>query len=307
MSTLEVRLRDVVTRIGTESKALRTLLNGNQSSNAELKTTAKSNLLVALNELYDLIQTTAANNGAKINDASTASTTETYSINKILSSINTSVNNLRNLFDANGDGVVDVAATANSVAYTNVTGKPSTFPPSPHDASLVTSGVFDLARIPIIPSQRQIVSSGDLTALTTAQQNDIGQGTVVTITDGTRYVYSGSGSKTLAASYVVLADITPTFASIENKPTTRAGYGITDAQALDATLTALAGLTTAADQMIYATGADTFAMAPLTSFARTLLDDTTAAAARLTLDAYGSVELGNPDTDYVSVFNTAIV
>lgn len=54
-------------------------------------------------------------------------------------------------------------------------------------------------------------------------------------------------------------------------------------QTLDATLTALAGLVTAADQMIYATGADAFSMTELTAFARTLLDDADAAAARTTL------------------------
>jgi hypothetical protein len=66
-------------------------------------------------------------------------------------------------------------------------------------------------------------------------------------------------------------------------PTTLSGYGITDAQPLDATLTALAGVTVAADQLIYATGADAFATTSLTSFARTLLDDADAAGARTTL------------------------
>ena len=47
-------------------------------------------------------------------------------------------------------------------------------------------------------------------------------------------------------------------------PTTLAGYSISDAQPLDATLTALAGVTTAADKLIYATGVDTFATADLT-------------------------------------------
>jgi len=54
-------------------------------------------------------------------------------------------------------------------------------------------------------------------------------------------------------------------------------------QPLDATLTALAGVSTAADQLIYATGPDTFATTSLTGFARTLLDDVDADAARGTL------------------------
>jgi phage-related tail fiber protein len=66
-------------------------------------------------------------------------------------------------------------------------------------------------------------------------------------------------------------------------PTTLAGYGITDAQGLDATLTALAGVTTSADQLIYATGADTFATTSFTVFGRSLADDADAAAGRSTL------------------------
>ena len=55
-------------------------------------------------------------------------------------------------------------------------------------------------------------------------------------------------------------------------------------QPLDATLTAIAALATAADKLIYATGADTFALTPLTAFMRSLLDDADAAAARATLE-----------------------
>ncbi|HWR07089.1 MAG TPA: hypothetical protein VN379_09470, partial [Sporomusa sp.] len=62
-------------------------------------------------------------------------------------------------------------------------------------------------------------------------------------------------------------------------------------QPLDATLTALAALTTAANQMVYATGSDTFATTTLTAFARTLLDDANATAALATL---GAAPLASP-------------
>lgn len=54
-------------------------------------------------------------------------------------------------------------------------------------------------------------------------------------------------------------------------------------QAYDATLAALAGVTVAADKVVYATGADQFAVADFTSFGRSLIDDADASAARSTL------------------------
>lgn len=73
--------------------------------------------------------------------------------------------------------------------------------------------------------------------------------------------------------------------------TAQMNTGLSSKQNTDATLTALANLTTAADQIPYATGADTFAMTPLTPFARTLLDDANAAAALSTL---GAAPLASP-------------
>lgn len=74
--------------------------------------------------------------------------------------------------------------------------------------------------------------------------------------------------------------------------TTLSGYNIVDAQPLDATLTALAGVTVAADEIIYATAADTFATTSFTSFGRSLVDDVNAVAARTTL-GLGSMSTQN--------------
>lgn len=73
---------------------------------------------------------------------------------------------------------------------------------------------------------------------------------------------------------------------VENGATARASLGLTigtHVQAYDAGLLSIAGLTTAADRMIYTTALDTYAVTPITAFGRSLVDDADAAAARTTL------------------------
>ena len=81
--TLQQRLADLATRIATECKALRTLINGNAADLAALATTAKGNLVAAINEVRQLAVDAGSSGGAEINDASAASADETWSINKI--------------------------------------------------------------------------------------------------------------------------------------------------------------------------------------------------------------------------------
>ena len=52
---------------------------------------------------------------------------------------------------------------------------------------------------------------------------------------------------------------------------------------IDPGLDSISNLTTAADKMIYTTGADTYAVTPITAFGRSILDDADAAAVRTTL------------------------
>lgn len=74
-------------------------------------------------------------------------------------------------------------------------------------------------------------------------------------------------------------------------------------QPIDATLTALAGLTTTADRVPYFTATDTAAVATLTSFGRSLIDDANAAAARTTLGLTSIATLAGAAKGDLAYFN----
>lgn len=78
-----------------------------------------------------------------------------------------------------------------------------------------------------------------------------------------------------------------------------AGY-----QAEVANLTALAGLTLAADRLLYSTGVGVLALATLSAFARTLLDDANAAASLTTLGVSAFVQTVLDDANAAAVRTT---
>lgn len=88
MATLETRIRDLATSIGTQCKALRTLINGNVADLTALATTAKTNLVAAINEVRAMV--VALGTPAVINDAATGSGA-TWSSQKISDQITAAV------------------------------------------------------------------------------------------------------------------------------------------------------------------------------------------------------------------------
>lgn len=88
--SFDTNIQNLTTALSTVLKTHKTLINGNAADLSALTTSAKNNLVAALNEvkagLTSLQQ--QVSNSTSINDAAaTSSTTETYSVSKIVSTV----------------------------------------------------------------------------------------------------------------------------------------------------------------------------------------------------------------------------
>jgi hypothetical protein len=102
--SLSTNVSNLATRVATEIKAVRTLVNGNAADLSTLSTTSKNNLVAAINEIYSALATA----GVQINDAA-ASTGSVYSSTKTDAQIAAAVSSLV-------DGAPELLDTLNELA-----------------------------------------------------------------------------------------------------------------------------------------------------------------------------------------------
>lgn len=105
------------------------------------------------------------------------------------------------------------------------------------------------------------VVTTNLAALTSAQQDTIVEGTLVTTSDtAERWQYTGSGAKTSSASYVLISDTTPDWSTITGRPSIpTAAPAAGQIMAGNAGGTAFATVSVSGDATLAATGALTIA------------------------------------------------
>lgn len=159
--------------------------------------------------------------------------------------------------------------------------------------AIYTTGSDTYATTSLTAFGRSLIDDADAaTARTTLALGSLAtqNASSVVITGGTANLTSATiGSATISGGTVTgITDLAiadgGTGASTAAGARTNLGIVIgTDVQAYDPALQSIAGLTTSANQIIYTTAADTYAVASITSFGRSLIDDADALAARTTL------------------------
>lgn len=287
--SLVTELQDLSTRVATECKSLRTLINGNAGDLTALTTTAQNNLVAAINELDALIGGASATDLDDLTDV-TLTGPATGHIIRHNGTLFVNVDGAT-IFQPLDADLTAIAAVASQTAY-----------------GRALLALADQAALMALLATGSETVVGKLELSTNAE--------TVTGTDNTRATHAAGVKAAVDAAIAALVDASPGTLDTLNELAAALGddanFAATTAtslagkQPLDTDLTAIAALTSAADKGLQSTGTGTWSLYDLTAAGKALLDDANVAAQRTTLSVYSQAEIGDPTTDYVTTFEAGL-
>lgn len=273
---LQTRIADFITAVGTDYKQIRTWITGSSTGSlTSLTTTDKSSLVAAINEAF------ASGGGTGSTNLSTTRTATSVTINS----------------DTGADAAIPAADATNagvmsSASVTKLSGIA--------DGADVTSAATVGTAVNSATAKSAPVAGDLLPLVDTEASNVLKKMTVQNLASFvTAIIVNGS-----PATLDTLSELAAALGNDPNFATTVTN-SIAQKQPLDADLTAIAALASAANKMPYSTGAQTWALADLTAAGRAILAAVDSAAQRTTLDVYSKAEIGNPETDLVALYTAA--
>lgn len=337
--SLASNLLSLTSRIATEFKAIRTLISGTGTGNISGLTTAdKTSLVAAINEVKASsagappdatttvkgiveLATDAEAIAADSTRAVTGSNVAAVFADRIDTNVALGSSNVKVPSQAAVKAYADGLIAANDAWVVKGVIDASTNPNYPaasagHTYRISVAGKIggasgvDVEAGDIILALVDGSAAGNQATVganwTVIQSNITGAVTgPATSVNGNLASFSGTGGKIIADSgYAVDNDGALAANSSTRLPTQSAVRAY--AQPLDTDLSALAALVSAANKVPYATGAGTWALADFTAAGRSVVGAADAAAQRAVLSVYSQSEVGDPNTDFVAAFNTAL-
>lgn len=321
--SLITNLQDLATRIATESKALRTLINGNASNLSALTTTAQNNLVAAINELDALIGAAAATTLNDLTDVTISSVATGHMLRNNGSGQFVNVDPTVYLQPLDSDLTSIAALTTTSygralLELANQAALVALLPSyQPLDSDLtsiaaLTTTSYGRALLTLADAAGFTATNNAATASTAGIVELATTGETTTGTDTTRAVtpagVQAAIDALIASAPGTLNTLDELAAALGDDPNFAATLvtSLAGKQPLDTDLTAIAALTSAANKGLQSTGAGTWALYDLTTAGKALLDDADAAAQRTTLSVYSTTEIGDPTTNFVTTFEAGL-
>lgn len=336
--SLVTNLQDLATRIATECKIIRALINNGAADLSDLTTGTHDSLVAAINELNGLIGGASATTLNDLTDVAIVTP-----LNGHIVRYNNGTGLWENVLGTTYFEVAGAAAAAQSAsqpldadltaiaAVASQTAYGRAFLALANQAALVAllpsyqpldADLTSIAALTTTAYGRGLLTVADVTAMTatlnaatTALPGIVELATTVeatTGTDTTRAV-TAAGVKAVVDALVnaapgTLDTLNELATAIGNDPNfaTTLSTSLAGKQPLDTDLTAIAALVSAVDKLPYSTGAGTWSLATFTAAGRALVDDADVAAQRATLSVYSQTEIGDPTTDFVATFNTGL-
>ena len=275
--SLQTRLGDLITAVGTDYKQIVTWITGSSSGDLTgLDTTDKSSIVAAINEAY-----------AAVSGGGVTNLDETLSATNVIITSDTGTDATIPAADTTNAGVMTkamfdkLAAIEASADVTDVGNIGSSI----HGATAKTTPV-GADEVGIIDS----AASNVLKKMTVTNFAAFIQNLIVDAAPGTM--------DTLNELAAALGDDPNYAATIVT--------ALSGKQPLDTDLSAIGNLTSAANKLPYATGAGTWALTDISANGRALIAETFANMRGTSfLSVYSQAELGNYDTDLAALYTTA--
>lgn len=212
---------------------------------------------------------TVSTNAAAVSTVAT-NITSVNTVSTNIADVNSLATNIVELLLVDDNAAIAEAARDDALAAQAAT-------EAARDATLASFDSFDDRYLGAKSSDPTLDNDGDALVAGTLYYNTV---------DEAMKIYTGS---IWVAAYVSGTDFLAranNLSDLSSAAAARTNLGLvigTNVQAFHASLLSIAGLTTAANKMIYTTGSDAYAVTDLSAFGRTLIDDADATAAKVTL------------------------